>query len=94
MLTSLLTQFIQIINTQTTFVVELEKLDYRLLLQQHLDQTGKAIKPVQRRKNSLSVPKDILCPKCQAPHDYLYNNNGGKGQFQCKICQTNFNHKK
>lgn len=130
MLTSLLTQFIQIINTQTTFilfllaqlakltayskkphvtsidsldyqklvvddlptVVELEKLDYRLLLQQHLDQTGKAIKPVQRRKNSLAVPKDILCPKCQAPHDYLYNNNGGKGQFQCKICQTNFNH--
>ena len=131
MLTSLLTELLQIINTQTTFilfllaelakltayskkppvtsidsldyqklvvddlplVIELEKLDYHLLLQQHLNQTGKILKPVQRRKNAFSIPKEIHCPKCQAPHNYLYDNNGGKGQLLCKVCQTNFNHK-
>lgn len=27
---------------------------------------------------------------CGAPHQYIYDNNGGKGQFQCKVCGQTF----
>ena len=30
------------------------------------------------------------CPKCGAPHEYIYDNNGNKGQFKCKVCQLTF----
>ena len=67
-------------------IQKLEKLDYRVLLQEHLDQTGKAIKPVQRRRKSTPVPSSFHCPKCGAPSDYLYANNGKNGQYLCKVC--------
>ena len=44
---------------------------------------GKSVRPVQRR-NGKSIPEDTLCPLCGAPHHYLYDNNGGNGQFQAK----------
>ncbi|MDR7080224.1 hypothetical protein J2Y03_005284 [Neobacillus niacini] len=65
----------------------IQKLDYQSLLAEYLEKNGKHLKPVQRRLNSkTSVPKSMSCPKCGAPSDYLYANNGDKGQYQCKVC--------
>ena len=70
-----------------------EKLDHKELLQEHLATKGKPLKPVQRRSNSTAVPCSLKCPKCGAPSDYLYANNGDKGQFQCKVCTCLFSEK-
>lgn len=70
-----------------------EKLDYQLLLQEFLETNGKPLKPVKRRKTSTPVPTSLNCPRCGAPSDYLYANNGGKGQYQCKVCQCLFSKK-
>lgn len=33
------------------------------------------------------VPKLVACPVCNAPHDYLYYNDGKKkSQIRCKVC--------
>jgi len=28
----------------------------------------------------------MTCPLCDAPHQYIYDNNGGNGQYLCKVC--------
>ena len=56
-------------------VVVLETLDYKQLLHE-AEEAGTPIKKVRRRKDSTLVPKHIHCAKCQAPHTYLYKNNG------------------
>ena len=33
-----------------------------------------------------TIPEDTICPLCGAPHHFLYDNNGGNGQYQCKVC--------
>ncbi|KYC94044.1 DDE-type integrase/transposase/recombinase [Heyndrickxia sporothermodurans] len=72
----------------------IEQLDYKILLQEFYEQHGKPLKPVQRRANSkVSVPKSLNCPQCGAPSDFLYANNGDKGQFQCKVCSCLFSDK-
>ena len=71
----------------------LQKLDYKVLLAEYLEKNRKELKPVQRRNGKANVPKSINCPRCGAPSDYLYANNGGKGQFQCKVCSCLFNDK-
>ena len=70
-----------------------EKIDYRQLLTEHMELKGKPLKPVQRRSNSTPVPTSTKCPKCGAPSQYLYANNGDKGQYQCKVCACLFNRK-
>ena len=55
-------------------VESFEKLDYIQLLKQYLAKHGKPLKPVSRHKNRLPVPEDIICPKCGAPHSYIYRN--------------------
>ena len=50
---------------------------------------GKPLKPVQRR-NGKSIPEDTVCPLCGAPHHFIYDNNGGNGQYQCKVCGQTF----
>jgi hypothetical protein len=72
----------------------LQKFDYRCLLTEYLEKNGKHLKPVQRRSNAkTAVSKSMNCPKRGAPSDYLYANNGGKGQYQCKVCACLFNDK-
>lgn len=72
----------------------LQKLDYQILLKEYLEKNGKPLKPVQRRSNTKGkVPSSMKCPRCGAPSDYLYANNGGKGQYQCKVCACLFNKK-
>ena len=47
------------------------------------------MKPVQRR-NGKCIPEDTVCPLCGAPHHFIYDNNGGNGQYQCKVCGQTF----
>ena len=65
------------------------KQDWQFLLEYYKWKYGKTVKPVQRR-NGKSIPEDTICPLCGAPHHYLYDNNGGNGQYQCKVCGQTF----
>lgn len=67
-----------------------EKLDYKFLLEQYLEEHDKPLRPIRHRGNN-PVPNDIHCPRCNAPHEYIYDNTGGRGQFWCKVCDTHFN---
>ena len=50
----------------------LEKLDYKILLDNYQNKHGKPLKPVIRRKNSVvKVPANLTCPRCSAPSKYL-----------------------
>lgn len=66
-----------------------EKKDYKQLLEQYIKEHGKPLKPIKSRGKN-PVPDDVHCPCCNAPHIYIYDNTGGRGQFSCKICSTNF----
>ena len=65
------------------------KQDWQFLLEYYLWKYGRPVKPVQRR-NGRTIPEDTVCPLCGAPHHYLYDNNGGNGQYQCKVCGQTF----
>lgn len=65
------------------------KQDWQFLLEYYQWKYGKPVKPVQRR-NGKSIPEDTVCPLCGAPHHFIYDNNGGNGQFQCKVCGQTF----
>ena len=54
------------------------------LLEYYTWKYHKSLKPVQRR-NGKSIPEDNVCPLCGAPHHFIYDNNGGNGQYQCKV---------
>lgn len=69
---------------------KVKKYDYKVLLNEFFINTGKELKPV---KSKVPVPESIICPCCEAPHSYIYDNNGGKGQFQCKVCKSTFTRK-
>ena len=71
-------------------IIRFEKVDYQFLLAYYQHKYNKIIKPI-RRRNGKSISSKIVCPRCGAPHDYIYDNNGNRGQFQCKICGQNFN---
>lgn len=65
------------------------KHDWLFLLEYYQWRYKKPLKPVQRRKGR-DIPQDTQCPRCGAPHHYMYDNNGGKGQYQCKVCSQTF----
>ena len=50
---------------------------------------GKILKPI-RRKTDPHLSKNCKCPRCDAPVDYIYRNNGKAGQLLCKVCETTF----
>lgn len=66
-----------------------EKKNYRDLLSLYLKEHNKPLKPIKPRGNN-PVPDGVHCPCCDAPHQYIYDNTGGRGQFSCKVCSTNF----
>ncbi|AZR74311.1 transposase [Anoxybacter fermentans] len=71
-----------------------EKLNFNQLLIDYQNSHGKPLKPIKRHKNKkVKIPNNLVCPQCGAPHQYLYDNNGGRGQFKCKVCSCNFNFK-
>jgi len=65
------------------------KQDWQFLLAYYEWKYKKKLKPVQRR-NGRTIPDDVSCPLCGASHHYIYDNNGGKGQYQCKVCGQTF----
>ena len=66
-----------------------ETLDYKIIIEKYLTDNGKPLKPIKHKPDS-KVPKSLICPICGAPHSFIYDNNGGKGQFLCKVCSHTF----
>lgn len=56
-----------------------------LCLEYKRSHNGRELKSISRRAD-VKVPVDLRCPCCGAPFQYLYRNNGSKGQHQCKVC--------
>lgn len=70
------------ITDKLPVIIPFSKQDWQLWLEYYLLRYGKTLKLVKTQKGKTrSVPADTLCPRCGAPHQYLYDNNGGKGQF-------------
>ena len=61
--------------------VKLEHKDYKQLIKDN------NIKPIKRRKE---ININIKCPCCNAPKEYIYDNNGKQTQFECKVCSHVF----
>ena len=70
-------------------IIKNEKQDYRFLLEYYKWRYEKPVTPVRRRKPT-SIPENTVCPRCSAPLPYLYDNNGGHGECQCKVCGQTF----
>ena len=70
-------------------ILKFEKLDYKLLIDYYFYKYKYTLSPIKRR-NTKIVPVHLKCPHCGAPHDYLYLNNGNKGQYLCKVCNERF----
>lgn len=70
-------------------VKTLEKLDYNILLVEFKAHHCRVLKPIKPRGNN-PVPSDVVCPQCGAPHHYIYDNTGGRGQLLCKVCSFLF----
>lgn len=61
--------------------------DYRQILAEYEHVHGKPFAPVRHRVGSPRVPDLAVCPCCNAPHQYLYYNDGKKRtQLLCKVC--------
>jgi len=71
-------------------IKKMEQLNYILLLEEYRVKHGKSLKPVKSRGGK-PVPADTVCPRCGAPHTYVYDNTGGRGQLLCKVCNLRFN---
>jgi len=68
-----------------------EPKNYKVLLALYEAAHGKPFDPIKRRGKSPVVPQQIVCPACNAPHGYLYFNDGKKkSQFKCKVCNHLF----
>ncbi len=67
------------------------KQDWQLWNEYYRLRYGKAVKPVKPHKGKqCTVPTDTVCPLCGAPHEYIYDNSSGHGQFKCKIYGQTF----
>ena len=66
-----------------------QKQDWEFLLKYYFWKYGKRVKPVGRR-NEITVPEDTICPRCGAPHHYLYDIRHGDRRYRCKICWITF----
>lgn len=49
--------------------------DWQFLLKYYEWKYHKLLKPIQRHNGS-TIPDDVYCPVCGAPHHYIYGNNG------------------
>ena len=70
-------------------IVPFVKQDWEFLIKYYEWKYKKPFKPINRR-NGRSIPQETVCPVCGAPHQYLYDNTGGRGEYQCKVCGKTF----
>ncbi len=62
--------------------------DWRLLLDDYLQLTGRNLKPVKRKPHSFLPLSECCCEHCGAPSEWLSINDGKKcSQVKCKICK-------
>jgi len=66
---------------------------YTTLLDNYRREHGRELRPVKRRGGK-TVPVDAVCPYCGAPSEYVYDNNGGRGELWCKVCNSKFSIRK
>ena len=66
-----------------------EKLDYVFLIEYYKWRYNKTTKPINRR-NGKEIPSSVICPRCGATHQFIYDNNGNKGAYLCKVCGQTF----
>ncbi len=71
-------------------ILKFHEQDYNFLIEYYNHKYNKLLKPIKHRRTS-SVDPSSKCPRCNAPHEYLYANNGSKGQLLCKVCSERFN---
>jgi len=83
-------KYMKLVLDRMPKIIKFEKQDYRFLIEVYKHKYNKSVKPIKRR-NGKSVPTEISCPRCGAPHDYLYDNTGGRGQYLCSVCNQKFN---
>jgi transposase-like protein len=62
---------------------------YSDLLEKYRLEHGRTLNPV-RRRGGIVPPDDTVCFYCCAPHDYIYDNTGGRGSYLCKVCNSTF----
>lgn len=68
----------------------LPKLSWKKIIDEYPgSHNGKTLTPIRRKTNPHLSPK-CKCPRCDAPIDYIYRNNGKAGQLLCKVCETSF----
>ena len=65
-----------------------QQLDFNDILRNAMSD-GSPLKPVKRRNPDAFTFKGV-CPFCGAPKEYVYDNNKGRGQLQCKACKNTF----
>lgn len=69
---------------------------YKDLIRYYKWRYGVTIKPINRHvkpedhNGTAKRLRKITCPVCKAPAEYIYENNGAKGQLMCKVCKTRF----
>lgn len=68
----------------------LPKLSWKKIIDEYPgSHNGKTLNPIRRKTDPHLSPK-CKCPRCDAPVDYIYRNNGKAGQLLCKVCETSF----
>lgn len=70
-------------------IIKYQKLDYLFLLDYYLWKYNKPLTPISR-KNGSTISPSTVCPRCNAPHEFIYANNGSAGQLLCKVCKETF----
>jgi len=70
-----------------------QKWQYADLLEKYRLEHGKELRPISRRGGKVP-PEEAVCPYCGAPHDYVYDNTGGRGSYHCKVCGSIFSIRK
>lgn len=63
--------------------------DWKDLIGYYAKRYGKVLKPIKRR-GECTISKDCTCPRCGAPMEYIYRNNGKGNQLSCKVCAHKF----
>jgi len=67
------------------------QLDYQALIGEYEHKHSKPLTPVNVHNPNNRVPEQIRCPYCNAPHEFIYFNDGKKRkQLKCKICLNTF----
>lgn len=68
----------------------LPKLSWKKIIDEYPgSHNGKTLNLIRRKTDPHLSPK-CKCPRCDAPVDYIYRNNGKAGQLLCKVCETSF----